>query len=208
MTGIPLARNRITLWAWGLPNASSTAATCSGSSSAASAGVRSAATSTPAEAAAVAMLPSMARSTWSPTALTSSALARRYGSDISANSAASSRMAADHAAGADMPPSIAAPHGVEQLVVVEQQLVRVEYRRLGLADLAGGAVAQLADGAADRGDRLAQPTPLDRGLLGGHVGNFDRAQSRRAGRADAQAGPGADRGLGHRGFRDGTGGSR
>ncbi len=98
------------------------------------------------------------------------------------------------------------PHGGEQLVVVEQQLVSVEYRRLRLTDLPGGPIAQLADGAAHPGDGLAQATPFRRGFLGGHVGNFDRAQPRRAGGADPKAGSRADRGLRHSGFRDGSGG--
>ena len=65
----------------------------------------------------------------------------------------------------------------------------VEDRRLGLTDLAGGAGAQLADDAPDRGDRLAEPAPLDRRLVGGGVRNGDGAQPRRAGRADTQPGP-------------------
>ena len=49
--------------------------------------------------------------------------------------------------------------------------MRVEDRRLGLADLAGGAGPQLADRASDGGDRLAEAAPLDRRLVGGAGGN-------------------------------------
>ena len=75
--GIPRARRRIALWAVGAPWASTTATTRVGSSSAASAGVRSSATSTPLGAATSRPTPSSSRSTASRTAAMSAARARR-----------------------------------------------------------------------------------------------------------------------------------
>ena len=86
--GIPRVRARIAPCDVGLPYASSTPVTCPGSSSAASAGVRSAAISTPEPCAAVPGTASSARTTRSPTARTSADRACRYGSSSASNSPA------------------------------------------------------------------------------------------------------------------------
>src|SRR5262249_43211548 len=175
---------RIAPCAVGLPNASTTASTGPGSSSAASAGVRSAATSTPWPAAAGAVPPSSARSTWSPSARTSAARARWYG----AGSRASSAPLRPPRWGRGGRRRLADGHPVaalaEQLGVVEQQQVCVEDLGVGLARPPRGAGPDLLHLAPDCGDGRPQPAPLGSRVLGAGVRHLERLRPPRPRRAD------------------------
>ena len=136
--GIPRARARMAPCETGLPAAVTMPSTVVGSSRAAWVGVRSAATTMPASTSVgSAARPSRCARTWSPTARTSSARDRRYGSASRAKRPASASTADRQACSA--PTELARDQlerGADELVVVEEEQVGVE--DLGLV-LAGGA---------------------------------------------------------------------